>query len=207
LPERRPALSAAASGPPIRAVAVGASTGGPAALQRVLSELPADFAPSVLIVQHISKGFLGGLMQWLGAACPLAVKIAEDGERLKPSTVYIAPDDRHLGVAGGARILLDDGPPIGGFRPSATFLFDSVAKGLGAASLHVILTGMGRDGVTGLEAAHAAGATIIAQDEASSVIFGMPGAAIQSGVVDRILPLEAIAAEIRSLATLRRTAE
>ncbi len=180
----------------IRAVAIGASTGGPAAIHHVLSELPGDFSPSILIVQHIAKGFLDGLVQWLSTTSPLAVKIAEDGELAKPSTVYIAPDDRHLGLTSGARIHLHDGPAIGGFRPSATYLFESVAKALGPASIHVIMTGMGRDGVDGLAAARAAGADVIAQDEASSIIFGMPGMAVEAGVVTRITPLAEIGREL-----------
>ena len=201
-PIAQPPLGAASGSPKpadIRIVAIGASTGGPAALQRILGDLPPSFALPILIVQHISKGFLGGLVQWLGSACPLPVKTAEDGERLSPATVYIAPDDRHLGVSG-TRIALSDAEPIGGFRPSATYLFESVTKAFGSASLHVILTGMGRDGVTGLEAAHSAGATVIAQDEASSVIFGMPGVAAAAGVVDHIVSLDSIAQEVASLA-------
>jgi two-component system chemotaxis response regulator CheB len=184
---------------PIRAVAVGASTGGPAALQRLLSDLSGEFHPSILIVQHISKGFLGGLVQWLASKCPLTIKVAEQGELIRPATVYIAPDDRHLGLDGGARILLDDSPPIGGFRPSATFLFDTVAKALGPASVHIIMTGMGHDGVAGLGTARARGATVLAQDEASSIVFGMPAAAIKAGVVDRVVALDEMAQELERL--------
>ncbi|HEY1722976.1 MAG TPA: chemotaxis protein CheB [Magnetospirillaceae bacterium] len=188
---------------PIRTVAIGASTGGPAALQRLLGDLPHGFAPSILIVQHIAKGFLEGLIQWLASNCPLPVKIAENGEPLRASTVYVAPDDRHLGLADASRVLLDDGPAIGGFRPSASFLFESTAKALGQASVHVIMTGMGRDGVSGLEIAHASGATVIAQDEASSIVFGMPGAAISAGIVDRVIALEDIGQELTRIGSRR----
>jgi two-component system chemotaxis response regulator CheB len=189
-----------ASGTEIRAVAIGASTGGPAALQRILGDLPPNFGPPILIVQHISKGFIAGLIQWLSSISPLPVKVAGQGEPLTRSTIYIAPDDRHLGVTGESRIQLSDAAPIGGFRPSATFLFESVARAFGGASLHVILTGMGRDGVAGLEVAHSAGALVIAQDEASSVIFGMPGAAVAAGIVDRVVPLDNIAQDILAVA-------
>jgi two-component system chemotaxis response regulator CheB len=179
-----------------RIVAIAASTGGPAALQAVLSELPANFPAPILVVQHIAGGFVDGLVTWLNSVCSLKVKLATDGEPLLPHMVYIAPDDLHLGVSGRSRIVLSRSAPIGGFRPSATFLFDSVAKSFGAASAHVILTGMGQDGLPGLRQAHAAGARVVAQDEATSVVFGMPGAAVEAGIADRIVPLGAVAAEL-----------
>jgi two-component system chemotaxis response regulator CheB len=183
-----------------RIVAIAASTGGPAALQTVLSELPGDFPAPILVVQHIAGGFVDGLVTWLNSVCSLKVKLASDGEPLAPHMVYVAPDDRHLGVSGRSRIQLSRAAPIGGFRPSATFLFESVTKAFGAASAHVILTGMGQDGLPGLRQAHAAGARVVAQDEGTSVVFGMPGAAVEAGVADRVVPLSAIAAEL--LATM-----
>jgi two-component system chemotaxis response regulator CheB len=140
------------------------------------------------------------LVTWLNSVCSLKVKLASDGEPLAPHMVYVAPDDRHLGVSGRSRIQLSRAAPIGGFRPSATFLFESVTKAFGAASAHVILTGMGQDGLPGLRQAHAAGARVVAQDEGTSVVFGMPGAAVEAGVADRVVPLSAIAAEL--LATM-----
>jgi two-component system chemotaxis response regulator CheB len=183
-----------------RIVALAASTGGPAAIQQVLAELPPDFSPPILVVQHIAKGFVDGLVDWLNSLCSLKVKLATDGEPLARHTVYLAPDDQHLGVKGPLQIMLSRSPPIGGFCPSATFLFDSVAKAFGPSSVHVILTGMGQDGVAGLKVAHAEGARIIAQDEATSVVFGMPGAAVEAGVVDNLLPLGAVAQELVTLA-------
>ena len=108
--------------------------------------------------------------------------------------------DDVVGVAGRSRVLLSEEPPIGGFRPSATFLFESVARAFGASSLHVILTGMGQDGVVGLRAARAVGAKVIAQDEASSVVFGMPGAAIDAGLVDLVVPLAAVSRKLLAAA-------
>jgi two-component system chemotaxis response regulator CheB len=186
-----------------RAIAIAASTGGPAALHQLLSDLPADFPVPILVVQHIAGGFVDGLAGWLDERCTLTVKVAEESEPLLPRTVYVAPDDRHLGVAGRSRVLLSGGPPIEGFRPSATFLFESVAHAFGAASVHVILTGMGQDGVVGLKAACTAGAKVIAQDEASSVVFGMPGAAIGAGLVDLVTPLAAISQELLAVASGR----
>ena len=134
----------------MQVVAIAASTGGPAALQRLLAQLPAAFPVPILVVQHITRGFAPGLAAWLDSATPLAARVAEQGESLAPGTVFIAPDDRHLGVANRRIVALADGPPIGGFRPSGTYLFESVARAFGASAVAVILTGMGEDGVAGL---------------------------------------------------------
>lgn len=173
----------------IRLVAIAASTGGPAALARVFADLPAQFPVPIIVVQHITKGFVGGLATWLNSCCPLQIKVAEEGETLRPSHVYIAADDAHLGIDSHLRARLNHGEPIQGFRPSATYTFTSVANVLGPAAVSVILTGMGQDGVKGLQAVRKAGGHIAAQDEASSVVFGMPGACIQQGLADRVLPL------------------
>jgi two-component system chemotaxis response regulator CheB len=173
----------------IRLVAIAASTGGPAALARIFADLPGQFPVPIVVVQHITKGFVSGLATWLNSCCPLQIKVAEDFEPLRPSHVYIAADDAHLGIDTHLRVRLNHGEPIQGFRPSATYTFQSVAKVLGPAAVSVILTGMGQDGVKGLQAVRKAGGHIAAQDEASSVVFGMPGACIQQGLADRVLPL------------------
>ncbi|WP_242339534.1 MULTISPECIES: chemotaxis-specific protein-glutamate methyltransferase CheB [unclassified Anaeromyxobacter] len=185
-PEARPQRTRA------RVVAIAASTGGPPALSRILSELPADFRAPLLVVQHIAEGFAEGLAKWLGESSPLRVKVGDDGEPLAPGTVYLAPDRRHLGVKGD-RIELSDAPPIEGFKPSGTYLFESVARSFGPAALGLILTGMGHDGVKGLATLHAAGGTVVAQDKESSVIFGMNGEAVLGGLTDEVLPLDALA--------------
>jgi two-component system chemotaxis response regulator CheB len=172
----------------IEAVAIAASTGGPVALRRLLQDLPGSFPAPILLVQHISSGFLDGYAQWLDGDCGLRVRIAAAGERLEAGTVYVAAEDRHLGVRSGRAVLADE-PPIGGFKPAGTFLFESVAKAYGARALGVILTGMGRDGVDGLRELKAAGGRVLAQDERSSVVYGMPKAAVTAGVVDEVLPL------------------
>lgn len=185
-----------------RVVAIAASTGGPAALARLLCDMPPDFALPVLVVQHMAKGFVDGFAAWLNTAgASLRVKVAQDGEPLCPRTVYVAPDDRHLGVADESTIAVSDAAPIDGFRPSGTFLFESVAKAFGGAIVAVVLTGMGMDGVAGLRAVRMAGGRIIAQDEATSVVFGMPGAAVSAGLADDTMPLGAIATRLRELAT------
>lgn len=181
-----------------RVVAIGASTGGPAALHRVLASLPARFSAPILVVQHIAAEFVNGLAHWLGSHTEVRVKVAADGEPLRPRTAYLAPDHYHLGVRPGDEILLSPTPPIGGFRPSATYLFESVAKVYGAAATGVILTGMGRDGVDGLRAVRAAGGLVIAQDEESSVVYGMPGEAVAAGLADAVLPLQEIGPRLAS---------
>ena len=175
----------------VRLVAIAASTGGPAALRDILSALPAQFPVPILVVQHIAKGFVAGLAQWLNASSHLSVKVAEDGEVARRGSVYVAAEDQHLGVTAVGkelRIALSRGDPIGSFRPSATAMFQSVAS-LGKGVLAVILTGMGDDGVAGLRAVRASGGHVLAQDEASSVIYGMPREAIRAGVADAVVPL------------------
>jgi two-component system chemotaxis response regulator CheB len=183
-----------------RVVAMVSSTGGPAALQQVLGELPAAFPWPVLVVQHIAHGFTGALAHWLDGGCPLRVKVAEAGERLLPGVVYVAPDDRHLGAHPDATALLSAAEAVRGFRPSGTFLFDSVARSFGAAAVGVILTGMGNDGVEGLRRLHAAGAQVIAQDEASSVVYGMPREAVLAGVATEVLALDRIGPRLAGMA-------
>jgi two-component system, chemotaxis family, protein-glutamate methylesterase/glutaminase len=195
-PVAPPPLPAARAAP--RIVAIAASTGGPAALQELLSALPANFSVPVLVVQHIAAGFVQSLAEALDAACPLKVRLAEDGEPLTPQTVFMAPDGKHLGV-NRLRIALSNDAPVGGFRPSATVLFETVARAFGPSSAHVILTGMGRDGVAGLAVARQLGGRVFAQDRASSVVFGMPGEAVNAGVVDAVVPIAAIATELVKL--------
>ena len=194
-----PAVVPPRPAPSSRVVAIGASTGGPAAIQRILSELPVQFPYPILIVQHIAPGFHTGFVAWLNASSPLPAKVAEHGEPLRPQTVYIAGDRRHLGLSNRSTILLSAEPPIGGFRPSATFLFETVSNVCGPAAINLILTGMGRDGVDGLRVARKHGALILAQDEASSVVFGMPASAIEAGLPDAVLPLSKIAGKLTEI--------
>ena len=187
------------SGP--RVLAIATSTGGPAALYRLLSDLPETFSAPILVTQHTAAGFLPGLVSWLGTAGSIAVKIADDREPILPRTLYLSPDDRHLGVSRDERIALSSEPPIRGFRPSGTFLFQSVAKTYGGDTAALILTGMGDDGVAGLHAVHAAGGVILAESESSCAVYGMPGAAVASGVVHVQLPLTELGAYVATLFT------
>lgn len=189
-PERPPRRMAAAV-PEV--VAIATSTGGPPALRRILLDLPRTLPVPILIVQHIARDFTKGFAEWLAAGCALPVKLAEDGEHLLGGVVYVAPDDAHLGVTRQCRAALSHSPPIGGFRPSATHLFETAGTALGPRLLAVVLTGMGSDGAVGLQTARAAGSYVIAQNEATSIVYGMAAEAKRRGAVDVELPIERIA--------------
>ncbi|PDT50265.1 chemotaxis response regulator protein-glutamate methylesterase [Sinorhizobium fredii] len=185
-------------------VGIAASTGGPSAIRSILKDLSANFPAPILIVQHMSNGFIEGVAASLDATIALKVKVGANGERLRPGTVYLAPDGHQLGVSGKSRLRVVDDDPIRGFKPSGSYLFGSIARAFKEESLAVILTGMGDDGTEGLRALHVAGGKVIAQDEESSVVFGMPKSAISAGLVDFVLPLDYIAGKITALASGRR---
>jgi two-component system, chemotaxis family, protein-glutamate methylesterase/glutaminase len=189
LRERRPAPPIPAARPDL--IVVGASLGGPRALATLLRGLPPDFGAPIAVVQHIADGFTEGLAGWLASESRLDVREARDGDPLVAGRVLLAPSGQHLVVAGGlAR--LSDAPPVDTFKPSVTPLFLSAARHHGTRACGVILTGMGRDGAEGLRAIRKAGGTTLAQDEATSAVFGMARAAIELGAVERVLPLEEI---------------
>jgi two-component system chemotaxis response regulator CheB len=184
-----PARSAAAS--PRALVTIGASTGGTEAIQHILTQLPAD-TPGMVITQHIPAGFSRAFANRLNEICPMAVREAADGDQLCPGLALIAPGNFHMLVrrsGQGYRVEVKDGPMVCYQRPSVDVLFSSVAEAAGADAVGVILTGMGSDGARGLLRMKQAGARTIAQDEASSVVFGMPREAICLGAADRVLPL------------------
>ncbi|MBI4753185.1 chemotaxis-specific protein-glutamate methyltransferase CheB [Candidatus Desantisbacteria bacterium] len=177
-------------------VAIGTSTGGPKALQQVLSQIPGDFPLPIVIVQHIVNGFTEGLVEWLETQCRLKIKLGKDRELLQSGVVYIAPSMFHMRVDEYKQIRLDDSPAIGGFKPAATVLLSSVAKAYGSKAIGVILTGMGGDGAEGLKEMRDKGAATIAQDKNTSIIFGMPKVAIDMGAVQKVLPVDIIPLEI-----------
>ena len=183
-------------GRPVKVLAVGASTGGPQALHQLFGELGADFPLPILCVQHISPGFLAGMISWLGGRTRLRVKLAEAGERLRPGTIYFAPEECHLSLDASGCVELDPGQRVDGHRPSATVLFQGVARAFGSSAIGVLLTGMGADGAEGLLALHRAGGLTLAQDEQSSVVFGMARKAVELGAVRQVLPLEEISAHL-----------
>lgn len=193
--KRRGGLRGPTDGP-IKLVAIGTSTGGPAALHRILLDLGNPLPVPIVVVQHMSLGFMNGLADWLRANAGLKVSLAADGEVLANGAVYLAPDDAHLGVTPDGRATLFKGAPIGGFRPAADYLFDSAGRAFGTSLLAVILTGMGQDGVEGLRTVKARGGLVLGQDEATSVVFGMAQQAINAGVVDEVLPLGTIGGRI-----------
>ena len=178
---------------PFRVVAIGASTGGPQALQAILSALPSNFPVPVICVQHISEGFLQGLVDWLGSECRLMAKIACHGEYPEPGKIYFPPERKHLELDSRGRFLHSSAPPFSGHRPSVTATFNAVASYYGSRAVAVLLTGMGRDGADGMLSIAQAGGLTIAQNEASCVVFGMPKEAIALGAADRVLPIADIA--------------
>jgi two-component system, chemotaxis family, protein-glutamate methylesterase/glutaminase len=177
-------------------IAIVASTGGPQALLEILKRLPEDFPWGIVIVQHITNGFLTGLVDWLAKECKIKVKIGEDSEEILPGVAYIAPDNVQMRVEEGGKISLSNEPAHGGHRPSGDVLFESVARTYGKGSVAAILTGMGRDGAMGMKAIKQFHGKTLAQNEKSCVVFGMPNVAIEMNVIDKILPLERIAEEI-----------
>lgn len=185
----------------IRLIAIGASTGGPQVVAEILRGLPREFGAPILLVQHIAPGFTEGLVEWLGQGTPLAVRLAEAGESVRPGTVHVARDGAQMGITREGRIHLTKELTEDGFCPSASYLFQSVALAYGRSAMGILLTGMGRDGAVGLRRLREAGGLTIAQDETSSVIFGMPGEAIRLGAVEHVLSPEQISGMIRALAT------
>jgi two-component system, chemotaxis family, protein-glutamate methylesterase/glutaminase len=190
-----PVLPPSASAAP-RVVVVGVSTGGPAALEKVLPALPPSFPLPVLIVQHMPQLFTRLLAERLNSLCGLRVHEAVDGDRAEPGSVTIAPGDWHMELGREFRLRLNQNPPENFCRPSVDVLFRSAAQSVAGRVLGVVLTGMGNDGLAGSRAIRTAGGTVLAQDAGSSVIWGMPGAVVSAGLASRILPLDAIAGEI-----------
>lgn len=201
---RTPAARRAPAAVARRAVAIAASTGGPRALAEVIPGLPATLDAAVIVVQHMPPGFTEGLARRLDQLAALPVSEASDGQLLRAGAVYLAPGGRHLRVrreAAEVRFVLSDEPPVHGVRPAADPLFASVAHCFGAHAVGVILTGMGRDGVEGLGAIHDAGGRALVQDEATSIIYGMPAQALLHA--DREVPLREMAGAVeRAVAAL-----
>lgn len=183
----------------IQAIAIAASTGGPDALLRILSRLPVEWATPLLIVQHMPAPFMAGLAQRLGEQTGLDVREAHEGARLTQAQAWLCPGDHHLLIrreGGEIDLELSQAEPINSCRPSADLLFRTAAEVFGPEMIAIVLTGMGRDGLNGAEAVRASGGIVIAQDEASSVVWGMPGVVARAGIADLVLPLDQIGPEI-----------
>jgi two-component system chemotaxis response regulator CheB len=211
IPPRTPA---AASGPPnsmtsafataplarsngrFPVVIIAASTGGPATLMKFVPMFPSSFPGAVLLVQHMPGAFSTKFSQQLAEIAAIRVKEAEQGELLQPATMYVCPGSHHMRVSPTGRITLDDGPRINGYRPCADLTMETLASFAGPMGVAVVLTGMGADGARGAVAIKGSGGYVLAQDEATSVIFGMNAEAIRTGAVDEVLPLESLYAAI-----------
>jgi two-component system chemotaxis response regulator CheB len=188
-----PANDAAQRGTAIKLIGIGASTGGPPVLQTILSGLPKDFPVPLLIVQHIAPGFLPGMVEWLSQTTGLRVQIAAHGATPLPGHAYVAPDDFHLAADPRGDLVLAREAAEGGLRPAVSYLFRSLANAYGASAAGVLLTGMGKDGAAELKHMRDQGAYTIAQDRDSSIVHGMPGAAIELGAAIHVLPADRIA--------------
>lgn len=183
----------------IQFVGIGASTGGPVVLQTILAGLPKDFPVPVLIVQHIARGFLAGLVEWLNQTTGWQVHVAAHGMTPLPGHAYLAPDDLHMGITSAGHIFLSREEPVGGLRPAVAYLFRTLAEEFGPNAVGVLLTGMGRDGAAEMKSMKDAGAITIAQDRESSVVHGMPGEAIALDGATHILPAERIPAMLTTI--------
>jgi two-component system, chemotaxis family, protein-glutamate methylesterase/glutaminase len=201
----------AAKGAPIEVVVIGLSTGGPSALEQLLPKLPRDFPVPVLIVQHMPKLFTGALAERLDKCCALRVEQAYDNATIRPGTVWLAPGDAHMEVAPrramsdedrgveacSSRVRLHQQEPLNHCRPSVDYLFFSAARMYGAGTLALVMTGMGADGLNGARAVHEGGGVVLAQDEATSAVWGMPGRVSEAGIASATLPLWGIAGALR----------
>jgi len=194
-PEPRPNLPPSVSLPP-KMVVIGTSTGGPAALELLLPKIPASFPLPILIVQHMPRLFTGLLAERLNGLCPLRVREAAPDNRPEPGVVDIARGDWHLELTRDMRLRLNQNPPENFCRPSVDVLFRTAAQVCAGRLLGVVLTGMGSDGLAGSRAIRSAGGCVLAQDGATSVVWGMPGAVANAGLANKILPVDAIPAEI-----------
>ena len=195
----RPAVAPKSFPRPARVLGIGISTGGPAALAAILPTLPKDFPLPVLVVQHMPPVFTRLLAERLNATCRIPAVEAAQGDPVIPGKIFIAPGDFHMKVASAGaavRICLDQSPPLNSCRPAVDALFASIADVYGGAANAMIMTGMGQDGMLGARALKALGARILVQDEESSVVWGMPGAVVNAGLADCVLPLDKLVAEV-----------
>lgn len=184
----------------LRFVALGASTGGPPALAKIMDALPEDFAAPVFIVQHMGAAFMEGFAEWLDGLSRLKVGLAIDGEVARAGRAYVAPGDRHLRIQAGGVMQLTQEPPVNSQRPSANVLFSSLAKAAGPYTAGALMTGMGEDGALGLLELQAAGGYTLAEHASTAVVNGMPAAAVRLGAAREVLPMELVGARLVKLA-------
>jgi len=184
--------SATRDGAKLPVVVIAASTGGPQVLMQLVPKFPRNFPGAVVLIQHMPGAFTSRFSQQLGEIAALGVKEAEQGELMRAGTLYVCPGSHHLRVSPTGRITLDDGPRVAGYRPCADLAMETIASFAGPLATSVVLTGMGGDGSRGILSVKNAGGYVLAQNEATSVIFGMPSEAIRTGAVDQVLPLDEI---------------
>lgn len=185
--------------PRIKVVAIGASTGGPPIIKTILANMSNKFPAPLLIVQHISAGYIQGMVNWLSKETAFPVKLGEHGERAEKGHIYFAPDDFHMGITSKGEISLKKSLQENGLRPSIAYLFRSVADAYGNSAMGILLSGMGKDGALELKRMRDNGCLTIVQDQASSVVFGMPGEAVRLRAADKILTPEQITAFLNTL--------
>lgn len=215
----KPGDVAAKTSSPIEIVVIGLSTGGPSALEQLLPKLPKDFPVPVLIVQHMPKLFTGALAERLDKCCALRVEQAYDNATIRPGTVWLAPGDAHMevaprramageidrGIETSSRVRLHQQEPLNHCRPSVDYLFFSAARLYGAGTLALVMTGMGSDGLNGARAVHESGGVVMAQDEATSAVWGMPGRVSEAGIANATLPLWGIAGALKQRVSAGQT--
>lgn len=189
----------------VKVVAIGASTGGPPVIEKILAELPKDFLPPVLIVQHMAEGFIRGFAEWLGQTSSLPVHVPVHGSITRPGHVYVAPNGVQMKLDAAGRISCTSDAPENGLRPSVSYLFRSIAKEFGKNAVGVLLTGMGRDGAVELKLMKEKGAVTIAQNAETSAVYGMPGEAVMLDAARYILPADKIAMFLTNIARDQRT--
>ena len=203
-PDKPPSSDAwhlsAEAGLRVQRIGIAASTGGPGTLAKILELLPGDFRVPILVVQHITRGFAIGLAEWLDGMTALQVRLAGHGEVPRSGTALLAPDDYHMQVSSAGVVELSKKPPFKGVRPSADYLFHSLAHAYGPRAMGILLTGMGDDGAEGLSVLHDMGGLTVAQDEKSCTVYGMPREAVARRAVDRVLTPDQIAQVLGQLA-------
>lgn len=205
--EHPPAAHAVSPGTRFPIVMIAASTGGPATLMRLVPNLPRGLAAAIILVLHMPPSFTSQFSLQLAEVTGLRVKEAKNSETLQPGTLYVCPGSHHMRLSSSGKISLDNGPRIAGYRPCASLTMETAAANFGVMTIAVVLTGMGDDAAEGVKAVKAAGGYVIAQDEATAVIFGMPQEAIKTGAVDKVLPLDEIGPAIeKRVAQLNRLA-
>ncbi len=195
-PKRAGRGSSDGKGPTPAVLVIGASTGGPRALQALVPALPADLGVPIVIVQHMPPGFTASLARRLEQTSPFTACEAADGDRLQPGRILVAPGGRHLQFAAGGVARLTDDPPVHGVRPAVDVTLASLAALYGPRLVAILLTGMGRDGARGLKLVSDRGGQTLAEDETTCVVYGMPKAAVELGAVGSLLPLPALAPAI-----------